>query len=100
MMSADVDALRMRIEKVMPTLNEYQRRRFLAAEAKSLGRGGLTLVSQLSGMTRQTIAKGIQELNTPKRTNTQTRQMPQNRWWTQTSLGRKTPNIPRPLKIT
>jgi hypothetical protein len=66
MMPADVDALKMRIEKVMPTLNEYQRRRFLAAEAKSLGHGGLTLVSQLSGMTRQTIAKGIQELNTPK----------------------------------
>ena len=61
----DIDALKMRIETVMPTLNEYQRRRYLSAEAKSLGRGGITLVSRLSGVSRQTLTEGIKELDNP-----------------------------------
>ena len=38
MKSIDEQALRMRIETVVPTLNEYQRRIYLSAEAKALGR--------------------------------------------------------------
>jgi hypothetical protein len=66
MIQVDVNALKMRIETVLPTLNEYQRRRYLSAEAKSLGRGGITLVSSLSGVSRQTLTDGIKELNDPK----------------------------------
>ena len=40
----NINALKIRIESVLPTLNEYQRRRYLSAEAKSLGRGGISLV--------------------------------------------------------
>jgi hypothetical protein len=65
MKNADVTALRMRIETIVPTLTEYQRRRYLSAEAKSLGHGGISLVSRLSGVTRQTLTQGVKELDNP-----------------------------------
>jgi hypothetical protein len=58
-------ALQTRIETILPTLNEYQRRRYLAVEAKTIGPGGISLVSQLSKVTRPTIIAGIKELNNP-----------------------------------
>jgi hypothetical protein len=58
-------ALQTRIQTVLPTLNEYQKRRYLAAEAKAIGPGGISLVSQLSGITPPTISAGIKELNNP-----------------------------------
>ena len=45
MVNIDVAALKMRIETVLPMLNEYQRRRYLSAEAKAIGRGGSVLSS-------------------------------------------------------
>jgi len=63
MENVDVAALKIRIETVVPMLNEYQRRRYLSVEAKSLGYGGITLVSQLSGVSRQTLTAGVKELN-------------------------------------
>ena len=50
---------------MLPSLNEYQRRRFLATEAKSLGYGGISLVSRISGVSRPTIREGIRELDDP-----------------------------------
>jgi hypothetical protein len=47
---------------VLPTLNEYQSRRYLSAEAKSIGYGGISLISRLSGMSRQTLTDGMKEL--------------------------------------
>jgi len=58
-------ALKMRIETMLPMLNEYQRRRYLSTEAKSWGRGGISLVSHLSGMSRQTLTEGVKELDNP-----------------------------------
>jgi len=66
MIHVDVNALKTRIENVLPTLNEYQRRRYLSAEAKSLGRGGITLVSRLTGVSRQTLTEGVKELDNPE----------------------------------
>ena len=43
-------------------LNEKDRRLVLAAEAKSLGRGGLSKVSKLSGISRVTLNAGMKEL--------------------------------------
>jgi len=63
MKDVDIAALKMRIEAVLPTLNEYQRRRYLSAEAKSIGYGGITLVSHLSGVSRPTLTAGVKELN-------------------------------------
>jgi len=64
MENVDILAIRNRIEAVLPTLNEYQSRRYLSAEAKSLGYGGVSLISRLSGMSRQTLTEGIKELET------------------------------------
>jgi len=61
----DVFALQTRINAVMPALNEYQRRRYLSAEAKAIGYGGISLVSRLSGMSRQTLTEGVKELDDP-----------------------------------
>jgi transposase len=44
-------------------LNERTRRLTAAAEAISLGYGGVTLVSRASGLSRPTITKGIREIN-------------------------------------
>jgi hypothetical protein len=47
-------------------LNEYQRRKYLSIEAKSLGRGGISLISRVSGMSRQTLTEGVKELDNPE----------------------------------
>ena len=59
----DTTALQTRCNLILPHLNERQRRLFLAAEAKSLGWGGITQVHQISGVSRVTITKGLSELN-------------------------------------
>jgi len=65
MNNVDMYALQARIEAVMPALNEYQRRRYLSAEAKAIGRGGISLVSRLSGVSRPTLTEGVKELDDP-----------------------------------
>jgi hypothetical protein len=48
---------------MLPLLDERQRRLYLANEAMSYGRGGISLVSRISGMSRTTITKAIDEMN-------------------------------------
>jgi hypothetical protein len=45
-----------------PLLTERLRRQWAASEAQSLGRGGVTLVSQAIGLSRTTIVVGLREL--------------------------------------
>ena len=59
----DNDTLRNKIQKILPILNEKQKRIFLASEAQSLGYGGISKISKLSGVSRPTISQGIKELN-------------------------------------
>jgi hypothetical protein len=65
MNNIDIYALQTRIEAVLPALNEYQRRRYLSAEAKAIGRGGISLVSRMSGMSRPTLTEGVKQLDDP-----------------------------------
>jgi transposase len=51
-----------RILTILPLLDERQSRVYLAAEAKSIGWGGVSKISQLSYVSRRTIAKGGQNL--------------------------------------
>ena len=51
---------------VLSTLNEFQARLFVADKALDLGRGGISWLSQLTGMSRTTITKAVQELNRGK----------------------------------
>jgi len=48
--------------QLYPHLNERQRRLVAAADAQSLGRGGISLVSAASGLSRTTIHRGLREL--------------------------------------
>jgi len=49
---------------ILPYLNERQRRLLLGAEARALGRGGITQVAQAAGVSRPTIHKALRELST------------------------------------
>jgi hypothetical protein len=48
---------------VLSTLNEFQARLFVADKALDLGRGGISWLSQLTGMSRTTSTKVVQELH-------------------------------------
>ena len=58
----DEAVLANKLAMILPHLNERQRRLLLAAEAKALGRGGVTQVARSAGVTRPTIHKGLAEL--------------------------------------
>src|SRR5437762_1368355 len=53
--------------KVLGTLNEYQARLFVADKALDQGRGGISRLSELTGMSRTTITKAVAELNGRKK---------------------------------
>src|SRR6266513_1944367 len=48
--------------KVFRTLNEFQARLFTADKALDLGRGGISRLSALTGLSRTTITKAVEEL--------------------------------------
>jgi hypothetical protein len=50
---------------VESTLNERGLRRWAAAEARSLGHGGIKAVAAVTGLSRQTVERGIKELTRP-----------------------------------
>jgi len=54
--------LSIKLNTVLPHLNEKQRRLFLAAEAKDLGWGGISKVAQATGVSRVTIYKALEEI--------------------------------------
>jgi transposase len=58
----DIDIIKEKFDNIWHLLNERQRRIFAASEAKALGHGGITLVSDICGLSRVTITKGIAEL--------------------------------------
>jgi hypothetical protein len=58
----DESALADKLAAVLPHLNERQRRVLLAAEARSLGRGGVSAVARAAKVSRPTIHKGLSEL--------------------------------------
>jgi transposase len=55
-------ALRLKLAGVLPFLNEKQRRVVAAAEAKSYGRGGVQTLARVTGICRQTIYRGLNDL--------------------------------------
>jgi transposase len=58
----DKEAIKHFIDGLWPHLGERQRRLFAAGQAKAIGHGGITFVSEISGLSRVTITKGIKEL--------------------------------------
>jgi hypothetical protein len=58
----DESAIRLRFEALAPMLDERALRRFAAAEAQAAGRGGVAVVSRITGLARSTIGRGLNEL--------------------------------------
>lgn len=50
------------INLLMSIMNSKQRRWFVALEAARIGRGGIVKLSQITGLDRKTIQRGIREL--------------------------------------
>ena len=51
-----------KINTMLPILDERQKRIFLALEANALGRGGVKLIHEISGISQTTIIRGKKEL--------------------------------------
>ena len=62
MLSDKARQLRLKLSELFPLLNERQRRALAASEANAYGRGGITVVARITGMSRQTIYRGKEEL--------------------------------------
>lgn len=56
------ELIRKRYKLLEPLLDEKRLRLYVAAEALALGRGGITLVSQTTGISRPTVTSGCKEL--------------------------------------
>src|SRR6516164_6682299 len=59
----DEAAIRLRWDTVGSRLDERGRRLFAAAEVRAAGRGGLALVSKITGLARSTINRGEDDLS-------------------------------------
>lgn len=62
---ADVKAIAARYEALKPVMDERMRRLVAAAESQTIGRGGISLVSRATGISRPVIRQGIAELRDP-----------------------------------
>jgi hypothetical protein len=58
----DIAAIKARFDTLAPVLDERERRLFAASEARAAGRGGVTAVSQATGIARSTIDRGLADL--------------------------------------
>ena len=58
--------LKEKIDSIIPYLNEKQKRLMVAAEATSLGYGGITIIKKVTGIARSRIHRGIIELKSHK----------------------------------
>mgnify|MGYP002641238439 CR=1 FL=1 len=64
-MNASSDrAVQDKFSSLVPILDERARRLWAAAEAKALGRGGVSAVARATGLSRTTIHRGLSELET------------------------------------
>ncbi len=54
--------LHQQINLLISIMNPRQRRLFAAFQAQQLGHGGITRMAEITGLDRQTIRKGVDEL--------------------------------------
>ena len=57
----DETVIRSRFEALRPRLDERGRRLFCAAEARSAGYGGVSVVARATGIARSTINRGLKD---------------------------------------
>jgi len=61
-----VETLRRKFSAMSGELDERGRRRWVAVEARALGRGGITAVATATGMSDRTVRTGLKELDDPE----------------------------------
>ena len=61
-MAGSVQSIQRRYKDLSPVLNEQGLRRFAATEARAYGYGGVSVVSQITGIARSTIGRGVKEI--------------------------------------
>ena len=54
--------LKVKLSIILPELNEKQKRLLVATEAMALGHGGIKLLANITGMSKNTISRGIKEI--------------------------------------
>lgn len=54
--------VKQRADDILATLDERQRRLWAGAEARQIGRGGISLVAKMTAMDKRTVSKGVREL--------------------------------------
>lgn len=62
----DETIIKEKYEKLRAVMTERSRRLWAATEAQALDRGGISAVSRATGINRNTIRKGIRELESPE----------------------------------
>ena len=67
------EQLRQQYQRLLPALDERGRREWAGSEAMALGRGGIMAVHRASGLSRNTIRRGVQELLARERGHTDER---------------------------
>src|ERR1700688_2661119 len=60
-----IEAIRGKYIELLDDLDERGRRRWAAVEARTLGRGGITVVAQATGLSDRTIRTGLKDLDDP-----------------------------------
>jgi hypothetical protein len=61
-----IETLKAKFEALQPLMSERLRRYWAATEAKALGYGGIAAVTHATGLSRNTIARGLAELAVPQ----------------------------------
>jgi transposase len=62
-----IAGVRKKFRLLQPEMDERSRRQWAAAEARGMGRGGVTAVARATGMSRVTITAGLRELDLPRK---------------------------------
>ncbi len=63
----EINKLKKKLSSILPLLNEKQKRRLVGAEAVAIGRGGIKISCDITGISCPTIRKGISELGSQAR---------------------------------
>src|SRR5947199_10139674 len=66
---ATIETLGRKYTLWFPELNEPSRRLWAASEAEALGHGGIAAVAQATGLGKNTIRRGLQDIHQPSRTS-------------------------------
>ena len=61
-MNAVAEGIKAKFDALRPVLDERTRRLWAGAEARAIGRGGITRVAEATGMSRTTVRAGLREL--------------------------------------